>query len=78
VKKEEISLPLKANPPIKGKSAYTVFDVMGEPKTFTPSFHVSCRKFDVFLLLIIFVKFKVYHERFHQFLNRAEALYDCG
>jgi len=52
VKKEEISLPVEANPPIKGNRSYTVFDVTGQPKSFTPSFHVSCKKFDVFLLLI--------------------------
>ncbi|KAF8809712.1 hypothetical protein BYT27DRAFT_7222307 [Phlegmacium glaucopus] len=39
VKKEEISLPLETNPPIKGNRSYTVFDVTGKPESFTPSFH---------------------------------------
>ena len=55
VKEEEISLPLRANPPIKGNKSYTFFDVTGEPKLFTPSFHVSRKKFNVIPLLIFFV-----------------------
>lgn len=43
VKMEEISLPTRANPQIKGTRSYTVYDVTGAPKTFTPSFHVSCK-----------------------------------
>lgn len=41
VKKEEISLPLQANPLIKGNQTYNVFDAAGETHAFTPSFHVS-------------------------------------
>lgn len=41
VKKEELSLPSEANPPIKGNQAYNVFDAAGEPRAFIPSFHVS-------------------------------------
>ena len=77
VKKEEISLPLKANPPIEGNRPYTAFDVTGEPKSFTPSFHVSCKKFNVSVIKFLF-KFKVYHERFRQFFDRVEAFYDHG
>lgn len=40
MKKESISLPLEANPPIKGNRSFTVYDVEGNPKSFTPSFHV--------------------------------------
>ena len=42
MKKETISLSLELNPPIiKGDKSYTVFDVEGNPETFTPCFHVS-------------------------------------
>jgi hypothetical protein len=42
MKKESISFSLDINPPIiKGKKSYTVFDVEGNPESFTPSFHVS-------------------------------------
>src|SRR5277367_1400678 len=33
VKEEEISPPLKANPPIKGNRSYTAFDVTGTPRS---------------------------------------------
>ena len=46
LKKEAVSLSLDMNPPIiKGDKSYTVFDVEGNPETFTPSFHVSCQIF---------------------------------
>ena len=42
IKKESISFSLEINPPIiKGEKSYTVFDVEGNPESFTPSFHVS-------------------------------------
>ena len=78
VKEEEISLPLKANPPIKGNRSYTAFDVTGTPRSFTPSFHVSCKNFPVFLLLNLFIKFEVYHRQFCQIFDRVEAFYDHG
>ena len=78
VKKEEISIPLETTPLVKGDRSYTVLDVTGEPKAFTPSFHVGCKSFNSFLLLNFFVKFKVYHDRFRQFFNRVEAFYDHG
>ncbi len=40
---ESISLETATNSPVKGNRSYTVFDVNGEPVSFTPSFHVSCK-----------------------------------
>jgi hypothetical protein len=77
VKKEEISLPLETDPPvIKGNRSYTIFDVTGKPESLTPSFHVSQLKLSIFWSMIFFIKFNVYHERFRQFFDRIEALYD--
>ena len=67
-----------SNPPIKGSRPYVIFDVTGKPVSFTPSFHVSYKMFNSIMLLISFVKFNIYHKRFHQFLDRVEALYDQG
>ena len=78
VKKEEISLPLEANPPFKGNKSYTVFNVTGVPRSFTPSFHVRHKRIPVFLLLNFFAKFQVYHDQFHQIFDRVEAFYDHG
>ena len=78
VKKEEISLPLEANPPFKGNKSYTVFNVTGVPRSFTPSFHVRHKRIPVFLLLNSFAKFQVYHDRFRQIFDRVEAFYDHG
>ena len=38
---ESVSLEIATNPPVKGNRSYTIFDVTGEPVSFTPSFHVS-------------------------------------
>ncbi len=34
--------------------------------------------FDLITGLISSVKFNIYHQRFRQFMNRVEALYDQG
>ena len=78
MKKEEISFSLETSPLIEGNKSYTIFDVTGQPKSFTPRFHVSLKMFNVFPILNLFVKFKVYHERFHQFFDRVEVFYDDG
>lgn len=48
MKKEIISLPHETNPPIKGNKSFTVYDVEGNPESFTPSFHVSSYKWVIF------------------------------
>jgi len=78
VKREEISLPLEVNPPIDRGITYTIFDVTGQPVSFTPKFHVSCKKIDLYLLLNLFVKFPVYHNRLHQFFDHIKMFYDGG
>jgi len=62
VKKKQISIPLETTPLVKGDRSYTVFDVTGEPKAVTPSFHIRLQKFQFLLLLNFFVKFQVYHD----------------
>ena len=59
--------------------SYTVFNVTGEPKALTPSFHVRSQKFQfLFVTNIFFVKFKVYHDQFRQFFDRVKAFYEHG
>ena len=48
IKKESISLPLEMSPLIKGNRSVTVYDVEGNPKSFTPSFHVRNKKWEIF------------------------------
>jgi hypothetical protein len=78
VGKETISLPSETNPRIDGKKSYTVYDVMGNPESFTPSFHVSALHLNNFLMVNVFIKFDVYHERLGQFFDNMEAFYDHG